>query len=94
MVFLVQSTTQGHLRTVTVLEWPSYSPDLNPIEIVFRGLLKDDLSQKEIRQIATLKAEVKRYWDNLTHDLLQNFTDSMPRLTADCIALNEGLTKY
>ena len=77
----VSKHTAGHTRqwlrdqTVTVLDWPSYSPDLNPIENLW-GLLKHNLNQKGIRKNATLKAEATQYCYSLTLDLLQILTDS------------------
>lgn len=76
-----------------MLDWPSYSPDLNPIENI-RGLLKDNIIKKGIRSLAVAQEEVVQFWGTLSHDFLHNLIDSMPRRIEACIAVQGGLTKY
>ena len=80
-------------ENVTVLDWPSYSPDLNPIENVW-GLIKDEINQKCLLNVDDMKREVVSYWDSMSHDFIQSFTDSMPRRIQECIQMEGGLTKY
>lgn len=80
-------------ENVTVLDWPSSSPDLNPIENIW-GLLKDHLNKNCPRDLDALKAECINFWNNLTHDQLQIFVESMPRRLNACLAVQGAVTKY
>ena len=80
-------------ENVQVLDWPSYSPDLNPIENVW-GVMKDRINQKGLRNIEDMKREVVEYWDTLSHDFLQTLIGSVPRRIQSCIAEQGSLTKY
>jgi transposase len=86
-----------------VMDWPPYSPDLNPIEQVWPAL-KSAL-QRQYPDIATMRggpntvkgklAEVlPDIWRSLPEDLFQALCDSMPRRVAAIIANKGWYTKY
>ena len=80
-------------KSLTVLDWPSYSPDLNPIENVW-SLMKKHLSKRGDRNIEVLKEEALTYWDALTHQYLQSLVECMPRHIQACIEAEGGITFY
>lgn len=80
-------------QNIDMLDWASYSPDLNPIQNIW-GLLKDNIIKKGIRSLAVAQEEVVQFWGTLSHDFLHNLIDSMPRRIESCIAVQGGLTKY
>jgi len=80
-------------KNVDVLQWPSYSPDLNPIENIW-ALMKDAVNQKNLSNIVEMKREVVQFWDTLTHETLTSLVESMPNRISECIARHGGLTKY
>jgi len=89
-LYFVGKTTDG---TLILLEWPSQSPDLNPIENLWQQLnsyAKDRSCNNEEELFDVLKAA----WENIPLQRLTDLIDSMPRRVAACIA-NKGLpTKY
>lgn len=64
-----------------ITDWPSNSPDINPIENLW-GILKRELREKDISTVEKLEAELRAAWDRIPDTTLQNLADSIPtRLT-------------
>jgi transposase len=78
-----------------ILDWPSQSPDLNPIEHTW-FIVKQKL--KEYPTMAKNSGElwdrVVEIWNGLTTEECSSLVDSMPRRIAAVIAAKGGHTKY
>ena len=48
-------------NNVQLLEWPAYSPDLNPIENIW-GNIKNNLGSKVYNKIESIKSDIEDYW--------------------------------
>lgn len=85
-----------------MIGWPLYSPDLNPIEYVwkrFKDILRRDfpkvhtLPDNEVNRTAFHTA-LKAAWDTMPQDFIDGLIDSMPR-RAEAVRLARGwYTKY
>jgi len=89
--------TAAFLETegIDTLEWPSRSPDLNPLENLWDGLkrsvnkrIKPDTTLQQLRRI------IIREWDKLGQDDIRCFIRSMRRRVVAVIEANGGHTKY
>lgn len=78
---------------VTVLPWPSMSPDQNPIENVWQ-LLKIKISKKKISTTRKLKAILTKEWGQLSVQLAENLVNSMERRVAALIESRGDFTMY
>lgn len=99
---------QGWLRDwareheVALVDWPPYSPDLNPIENVWKllkerickedptlgDLPKNQVSKDRLVQVAII------VWEEFEQSLLQELVESMPR-RLEAVVKSEGwYTKY
>ncbi len=58
-------------KRVRVLDWPACSPDLSPIENVWR-ILKRKMRQRRPRTVAHLKTCLQEEWDKITPETLQS----------------------
>jgi hypothetical protein len=81
---LVRSWKQEH--GVEGLDWPPYSPDLNPIENVW-AYLKRQLNKLNNlpANLDELRSRLCQLWNDLPVTYLQNLYGSMPRRMKLCV---------
>jgi hypothetical protein len=90
-------------KQLSLMEWPPYSPDLNPIENLW-----SDFKTRFHKRFTDLKADVssaqeakerygellKQVWRECREELVHALVESMPRRCQAVIANNGGHTKY
>jgi hypothetical protein len=91
--------TSGHAREyfksngIMVLQWPSQSPDLNPIEYLW-AFMKVKVAEKRPRNISELKQVLVTVWNEITPEITRNLVHSMPRRIEAVLRAKGGNTKY
>ncbi|KAK6748551.1 hypothetical protein RB195_001278 [Necator americanus] len=80
-------------RHVEVLDWPSQSPDLNPIEHLWEEL-EPRMKGKKARNSAEKFAQFEEAWNAIPQSCLDNLLDSMPRRCQAVIDAKGFATKY
>src|SRR5438128_5264383 len=70
-------------------DWPSQSPDLNPIEHLWNKLEKRLKNRKKHPKKATeLEIALREKWSLVPHKTYSNLIESMPRRLEACISNN------
>jgi len=75
-------------RDIVLLDWPSQSPDLNPIENLWHKL-KTLVNAEKINKKADLVGGIKRCWESIGGDYCRSLVESMPR-RMDELVRNKG----
>jgi transposase len=80
---------------IAVLDWPSQSPDLNPIENLWR-YLKQKLAayETEPTSIHELWECVEAEWEKIPRQLCTDLIESMPDRIAAVLRVKGGYTRY
>jgi transposase len=82
-------------KGVKVLEWPSQSPDLNPIEHLWYRLKRQLAAYKtEARSIDELWERVQTEWEKIPVDACVELIEGMPKRIAAVVKAKGGYTKY
>jgi transposase len=78
-----------------VMEWPSNSPDLNPIEHLWRHLKQQmNCHKRHPKSMHELWELVSKEWDYITDEVCRKLVDSMPCRIHAILAAKGGATKY
>lgn len=88
-------TTTALIRNnrINVLDWPSKSPDLNPIENVWSQLSRK-VYQNQPQNLQHLRQIIINEWNNLPQRFFRNFVMSMRARCQACVRANGGYTRY
>ncbi|GFX06383.1 transposable element Tcb1 transposase [Trichonephila clavipes] len=83
------------LEDITLMDWPVYSPDLNPIEHVLYMLGRQNAArQPSPTCLPELRRALLDEWCNIPQDQIDNLILSMPRRCKACIASPVRHTPY
>ncbi len=75
------------------MDFPSYSPDLNPIENLWADL-KRRIELHNCNNVDELKKVIENEWFDTPEDLCARLVDSMP-IRCKAVVTNKGfMTKY
>ena len=85
-------------RDISVISWPAYSPDLNPIETIWNEM-KDWLAREYPNSTYNtsydqLRERVTQAWHSVGRQLLTDLIATMPRRCQDVINAQGGHTKW
>lgn len=78
---------------IRLLEWPSQSPDLNPIEMLWHDL-KRAIHTRHPKNIATLKKFCEEEWSKITPDRCAGLICNYRKRLVEVIAAKGGSTSY
>jgi len=82
-------------NNITLIDWPSISPDLNPIENLWGTLVRAVYANgKQYESVEQLKQGINDSCEEISPQVLQNLVNSMPSRIFMTIANNGGPTKY
>jgi hypothetical protein len=92
-------------HNLTTIKWPSNSPDLNPIEIVWNWMkqwiqemygMELDAAESQGKKMNSdrLKQMVQEAWDQITEEDLNRLVLSMPQRCQDVKDAKGGNTKW
>ncbi len=82
-----------HNNSVTVLEWPSKSPDLNPIEHLWRDL-KMSVHQRLPSNLTELERICKEEWQRIPKSRCEKLVASFPKRLMAVLNQKGASTKY
>lgn len=80
-------------NNIRLLEWPSQSPDLNPIEHLW-GILKMKMAGYKPKNKSDLWEKVQAEWYNIDPLICARLVDSMGRRCTEILKNKGGTTKY
>ena len=77
------------------LDWPPQSPDLSPIENLWKRL-KDRISARRhrIRRIEEMEIPLQQEWAKIEEKVLERLMESMPNRINQMLANKGGSIKY
>ncbi len=75
------------------MDWPSMSPDLNPIEHLW-GILKQKVEEHKVSNIHQLRDVVMEEWKRNPVATCEALVNSVPKRVKAVLENNGGHTKY
>ena len=82
-------------ENVNLFYYPALSPDLNPIENLWRIIARAVYADgRQFDSVGQLKNAIEHEWENIPLSTLENLVSSMPRRCIAVIQAKGAITKY
>ena len=82
-------------NAIEAINWPSLSPDMNPIENLWGVLVRKVFhGGRQFENANHLKIAIRAAWHDIDVSILRNLVESMPKRVFELIRANGGPTKY
>ncbi|MBW0576537.1 hypothetical protein O181_116252 [Austropuccinia psidii MF-1] len=88
------STNWRNRHDIQKLNWPAHSPDLNPIENIWKTMKSQISKLYQPQTVDELRHAINAAWTKFHVNLLNDLLYSMPRRMAMVIQMNGGPTSY
>lgn len=75
------------------LDWPSYSPDLSPMENIW-SWIKGQVAKDCPKTLKALKTSIRKHWSSINEDFLASYINSMPERMRLVIKNGGGKINY
>ena len=72
-------------------EWPSHSPDLNPMDFSVWSVLEAKIGQHRYATVDALKAAIRQAWAELSPEYLRATVEAVPTRLRACIRAHGDL---
>ena len=80
---------------INLMNWPSKSPDLNPIENLWGILVRSVYANhRQFSSVSELKSSIIDCWFNIKPEIMQNLVNSMPSRVFETISRGGAITHY
>jgi transposase len=86
-------TNWKYKNNISCLEWPSNSPDLNPIENIW-FIVKNNVSRKRTNTSEEFELSIRHELDNIDINIIKNVIKSMPKRIEEVIKNNGDHINY
>ena len=80
-------------KNITVMEWPTQSPELNPIEN-FWEIVDKKIERANVKTSEELFEQIEKAWREIDMRIVESLIESMPRRMKAVIESKGGPTKY
>jgi hypothetical protein len=80
----VQWMDTHNIHYIPHTDYPSNSPDFNPIENIW-SILNEKIQERNVRTAAGLRTAIQQEWDRIDIDVIRNTIDSIPARLLLCI---------
>ena len=77
----------------TILDWPKYSPDLNPIENIW-SLLKRNVRKRLPKNVDELQIFIHEEWEKLDFEIIRKTCESVEARIDKCISVHGKRIHY
>ena len=88
-----RATSWFRQHRIDVLPWTPNSPDMSPIEDIWR-IFKKGLKKKHPRTVDELKAAITELWSAIIPADCQDLASSMPNRVSALLKCKGGITHY